>query len=91
MHVKLLTLIIWCNIYNCTFQQIPKRPETPKVKQPDDYDFDDPELERDYRKMYDTLQEMEAEKAERDGENIDEDPNKLKKEMEAALLFGGVK
>jgi hypothetical protein len=40
--------------------------------------------------MYDTLQEMEAEKAEREGET-DEDPHKLKKEMEAALLFGGAK
>ena len=63
------------------------RPKTPKPKDPDQYEFDDPELERDYRKMYEQLQELEAEKAERD----EEDPNSIRKAMEAALLFGGAK
>ena len=75
-------------IYYCTFQQIPKRPETAKVKDPDEYQFDDPDLERDYRKMYDTLQEMEQ--AEKDRDNK-EDPNIVRQAMEAALLFGGAK
>ena len=64
------------------------RPKTPKPKDPDQYEFDDPELERDYRKMYDQLQELEAEKAARDEED---DPNAIRKAMEAALLFGGAK
>ena len=64
------------------------RPKTPKPKDPDDYQFDDPELERDYRKMYDQLQEIEAEKA----AALDEDdPSNIRKAMEAALLFGGAK
>ena len=64
------------------------RPKTPKPKDPDQYEFDDPELERDYRKMYDQLQEIEAEKA----AALDEDdPNNIRKAMEAALLFGGAK
>ena len=64
------------------------RPKTPKPKEPDQYEFDDPDLERDYRKMYDQLQEIEAEKA----AALDEDdPNNIRKAMEAALLFGGAK
>ena len=64
------------------------RPKTPKPKDPDEYQFDDPELERDYRKMYDQLQEIEAEKA---AALDDDDPNNIRKAMEAALLFGGAK
>ena len=63
------------------------RPKTPKPKDPDEYQFDDPDLERDYRKMYDQLQEIEAEKAAQD----EDDPNNIRKAMEAALLFGGAK
>ena len=71
-------------------QQAIRRPKTPKPKDPDDYNFDDPDLERDYRKMYDTLQEMEAkEKARQEEEQDNEDPNIVKKAMEAALVFGG--
>ena len=64
------------------------RPKTPKPKDPDEYQFDDPDLERDYRKMYDQLQEIEAEKA---AALDDDDPNNIRKAMEAALLFGGAK
>lgn len=64
------------------------RPKTPKPKDPDEYQFDDPDLERDYRKMYDQLQEIEAEKAAAQDED---DPNHIRKAMEAALLFGGAK
>jgi len=40
--------------------------------------------------MYDTLQEMEAkEKARQEEEQDNEDPNIVKKAMEAALVFGG--
>ena len=75
-----------------SFQQAIRRPKTPKPKDPDDYNFDDPDLERDYRKMYDTLQEMEAkEKARQEQEQSNDDPNIVKEAMEAALIFGGAK
>ena len=75
-------------IYHCTFQQIPKRPPTAKPKDPDSYHFDDPDLERDYRKMYETIQELEQKANEK---NESDDPNSVRKAMEAALIFGGAK
>ena len=66
---------------------MPIRPPTAKPKDPDQYEFDDPELERDYRKMYEQLQELEAEKA----AQAEDDPTNIRKAMEAALLFGGAK
>ena len=77
-----------CDVNFHTFQQMLIRPKTPKPKDPDQYEFDDPELERDYRKMYETLQELENEQKDRE---IEEDPNIVRKAMEAALLFGGAK
>ena len=64
-----------------------KRPETAKPRDPDSYEFNDDQLEKDYRKMYDTLHEIEEDekkaKAEKEGKEV-------KKQMEAALLFNDV-
>ena len=37
-----------------------QRPPSTKPKNPDSYEFGDEQLEKDYRKMYDKYQEMEA-------------------------------
>ena len=37
-----------------------QRPVTAKPKDPDSYEFDDEQLEKDYRKMYEKYHEMET-------------------------------
>ena len=37
-----------------------QRPPTAKPRDPESYEFNDEQLERDYRKMYEKYQEMEA-------------------------------
>lgn len=39
---------------------LPKRPETAKPRDPDSYDFKDPEVAKDYKKMWDKYHQMEA-------------------------------
>ena len=41
-------------------QVIELRPPTAKPKAPDEFDFKDEQVAKDYKKMYDKYQEMEA-------------------------------
>ena len=74
-------------IYCLIFQQIPTRPKTAKPRDPDSYEFNDDQLERDYRKMYDTLQSLEEQANKKTEDESKEDPSIVKQAMEAALVF----
>ena len=57
-------------------QVIEQRPPTAKPKAPDEFDFKDEQVAKDYKKMYDKYQEMEAmlaEKMEEKDEDAEED------------------
>ena len=56
-------------------QVIEQRPPTAKPKAPDEFDFKDEQVAKDYKKMYDKYQEMEALLAEKNKieEGVEED------------------
>ena len=55
-----------------------QRPPTAKPRDPESYEFSDEQLEKDYRKMYEKYQEMEAVLKENpEMESVSNDHNKV--------------